>query len=201
MNILPLIKKADEDCQLPVYPSLKELIPAKSVYQNNFFMQLSTVLASQKPNEHTKLLQQSLSKMQQSAVQSLKAIAKQGEEVKELNQRDAPKKLLAKIEQIENQLDEAKIGFFAKKNIKKALQSKKDKYLKFASLVNSADQLAKKLAEISTENISLEQVSQLKDKLKELSYYECLTGNIASKYSVMPELLNKKYLLKGDSYE
>ena len=165
MDILPLIKKADEDSQLPVYPSLKELIPVKSVYQNNFFMQLSTVLANQKPNEHTKLLQQSLIKLQQSAVQLSKEIAKQGEDIKELNQRDEPKKLLAEIKQIENQLDNAKIGFFAKKNMKKALQSKEAKYLKFANLVNSADQVAKKTAEISTENISLEQVGQLKDKL------------------------------------
>ena len=67
MDIKGLIKKVDQDRkQLVAYPSLKELIPTKSVYQNNFLMQLNTILDSHKHNDETKKLKQALDITQKS---------------------------------------------------------------------------------------------------------------------------------------
>lgn len=202
MSIINLIKKIDDDRkQLPAYPSLKELIPAKSLYQNNFLTQLNTVLVNHDANQETKNLKQAVNKIQQKAFDSSKLLAQHGERVKHLNQQDAPEKLLEKVQLIRKQIDNTKIGFLNKKKLYKALAFKEAKYLEYAKLVEGSKQVSNELSSLATKNISLEQIAAFKDKLKELGYYECLTGNVTKVYSIMPELLNKKYMLKGDKYE
>ena len=202
MDIKSLIKKIDQDRkQLTVYPGLKELIPTKSVYQNNFLMQLNTTLDSHKPNDETKKLKQALDTTQKSAIESSKSIAQQGKITKDINQQDQPKKLLEKVQLIKGKLDNAKIGFLTKKKIHKIIVIKEAKYLDSAKLVEDSAQVSKKISDLATNNISLDQVSAFKNKLKELGYYKCLTGEVACEYSIMPELLNKRTLLKGNKYE
>lgn len=202
MDIKGLIKKVDQDRKkLTVYPGLKELIPTKSVYQNNFLMQLNTTLDSHKPNDETKKLKQALDTTKKSAIESSKSIAQQGKITKDINQQDQPKKLLEKVQLIKGKLDNAKIGFLTKKKLHKIIGIKETKYLDSAKIVEDSDKILKKLSSFATKEISQEQLNFFKDKLKELGYYQSVIEDPACEYSIMPELLNKRSLLGGEKYE
>lgn len=200
-DITSLIKKIDQDRMImAAYPGLEAIIPMKNMRQFNFLTQLDSVLSNQNGTQGTKL-KEAVQGVQQQVYNSAQSQAEQIKKIKDVNQQDAPKKLLAKIDKLKEQLNNAKVNFLTKKKISKLLSEKEKKYLVYAELVENAEQAANKVSDFSFDNIKLEQISNLKDKLKSMAYYECLMGDLGNSYSLMPELLNKKCLLEGDNYE
>ncbi|WP_150467322.1 hypothetical protein [Francisella sp. SYW-9] len=202
MDISSLIRKVDQDRkQLPTYPSLKELILTKSVYQNGFIMQLQTVLSGCKDNVDIQKLKQAVNESQLLATKSRESFVNKGENIKNLNQRDQPKKLLEKLKIIREQISDAKISFLTKKRLYRVIDMKESKYINYANLIESSKQVSRKLSSFAENNISQRDIDIFKDKLKELGYYECVIENTVCRKSIMPELLNKKHSLEGEEYE
>ncbi|WP_150464687.1 hypothetical protein [Francisella sp. XLW-1] len=200
-DITSLIRKIDQDRMImAAYPGLEAIIPMKNMRQFNFLTQLDSVLSNQNSTQGT-TLKEAVQGVQQQVYNSAQSQAEQIKKIKDVKQQDAPKKLLAKIDKLKEQLNNAKINFLTKKKISKLLSEKEKKYLVYAELVENAEQAANKVSDFSFDNIKVEQISSLKDKLKSIAYYECLMGDLDNSYSLMPELLNKKCLLGGDHYE
>jgi hypothetical protein len=200
-DITSLIKKIDQDRMvMAAYPGLEVVIPMKNMRQFNFLTQLDSILSNQSSTQGTKL-NEVFQGVKQQAYNSAQIQAAQIKKVKYVNQHDDPKKLLAKIDKLREQLNNAKISFLTKKKIDKLLSKKEKKYLAYVELIENVEQAANKVSDFSFDNIKLEQMSNLKDQLKSIAYYECLMGDLDNSYSLMPELLNKKCLLGGDHYE
>lgn len=93
-----------------------------------------------------------------------------------------------------------KLNFISKKKINRLLSQAEEKYASYVDIVQTNEQLSElKMSGNSTNN--LDSITKLKSQLKSITYCESLNEDPET-FSIMPELLNKKYLLKkGDSYE
>lgn len=187
MSIENLIKKIDQDRKkLPEYPNVESVFPLGSMNQITFLSQIDNTLASSEDNSSVEI-KEMIKQIYQNANQLTNLKNQQLQSIKELNQKDAPKKILADLELVKKQIKDSNLNFISKKKINKKISDIEIKYNKYAELVNVSEQLSKQMSQFDNKK----NIEELKDKLKYFAYYEALNEDLDN-MSIMPELLKKR---------
>ncbi|EDX19357.1 conserved hypothetical protein [Francisella tularensis subsp. novicida FTE] len=172
-----------------------------SLYTANFLIKLANLLENRNSCQEVNQLKQVIKKQQENINKIKQQQELQIQKVKSLNEQSDPKKVLLKIKSIKQQLEQAKIGFLTKKRLNKLISEKEDKYFSYVKFVEESQLTSTEISKLNSDSISLERVFEIKGDIKFIAYYQHLVGSLASSYSIMPELLNAKYLLQGGRNE
>lgn len=197
MNMLDLIEKMDKNRILTVLPNVDMCV---DIHQSSLLKNLEDLIKDAKNKYYTEIISNKLNELKQFSAELEKAQNQQAQKLKESQSQDDPKILLSKINQLLKQVEDHKVGFITKRKLRKNLIQKCLKYEQQIELINKHELLTKASKSMSSNTINQQEIYMQKYNLKDISYFESTIENCES-YSIMPEILNKKYILEGDQYE
>ncbi|AEI36833.1 hypothetical protein [Francisella salina] len=192
MGLHDLITKLDADRRvLQSIPNLKILFPLGSAQRSTFLAKVDNVLKdSEKTSPEYMELRALVEKNQNKINKAVETQRTRLKGLQELIKHDNPTNLLIKIDRAKELIGESKLNFFVKKKLMKKLSFSEEKYKKYLTIVNQAQELNN----VDASGTALERSA---DDIQYLAYYESLIEGSDS-FSIMPELLIKKYINKGN---